>query len=86
MTRSDIHAWQTEVAKIISKLNALGDDMEESAFVNITEYNDLCNAIANLEKVADTLSILEERQTKKWHSMNQSRDWTDGFSNFINNL
>jgi uncharacterized protein YoxC len=68
MTRSDIHAWQTEVAKIISKLNALGDDMEVNRDIMVSEYNELCQAIASLEKVADTLSELEERQSKQYKS------------------
>jgi hypothetical protein len=68
MTRSDIHAWQTEVAKMLSKLNALGDDMEVNRDIMVSEYNELCQAIANLEKVADTLSELEERQSKQLKS------------------
>ncbi len=68
MTRSEIHAWQAEVAKIISKLNALGDDMEVNRDIMVSEYNELCQAIANLEKVADTLSELEERQSKQYKS------------------
>lgn len=77
MTRSQIHAWQAEVNKIIATLNALGDKMEVNNDVMVSEYNELCEAIAHLESVANTLSRLEERQ---------ARQWPDTFSNFINNL
>jgi uncharacterized protein YoxC len=68
MTRSDIHAWQSEVNGILDRLNTLGDDMEVNRDIMISEYNELCQAIANLEKVADTLSELEERQSKQFKS------------------
>jgi uncharacterized protein YoxC len=68
MTRSDIHAWQSEVNGIIDRLNTLGDDMEVNRDIMVSEYNELCQAIANLEKVADTLSELEERQSKQFKS------------------
>jgi uncharacterized protein YoxC len=68
MTRSDIHAWQSEVNGIIDRLNTLGDDMEVNRDIMVSEYNELCQAIANLEKVADTLSELEERQSKQYKS------------------
>jgi len=68
MTRSDIHAWQSEVNGIIDRLNTLGDDMEVNRDVMVSEYNELCQAIASLEKVADTLSELEERQSKQYKS------------------
>jgi uncharacterized protein YoxC len=68
MTRSDIHAWQSEVNGILDRLNTLGDDMEVNRDIMVSEYNELCQAIANLEKVADTLSELEERQSKQYKS------------------
>ena len=68
MTRSEIHAWQAEVNTIIARLNTLGDDMEVNRDVMVSEYNELCQAIASLEKVADTLSELEERQSKQYKS------------------
>ena len=77
MTRSDIHAWQSELNTILDRLNALGEQMDDNGSVYTTEYNDLCEAIAHLESVANTLSRLEERQ---------AREWPDTFSNFINNL
>jgi hypothetical protein len=77
MTRSDIHAWQTELNTILDRLNTLGEHLDNNGSVYTTEYNDLCEAIAHLESVANTLSRLEERQ---------ARQWPDSFSNFINNL
>ena len=68
MTRSDIHAWQSEVNGILDRLNTLGDDMEVNRDIMVSEYNELCQAIASLEKVADTLSELEERQSKQYKS------------------
>jgi uncharacterized protein YaaN involved in tellurite resistance len=68
MTRYEIHAWQAEVNTIIATLNALGDKMEVNNDVMVSEYNELCQAIASLEKVADTLSELEERQSKQLKS------------------
>jgi hypothetical protein len=53
---------------ILDRLNTLGDDMEVNRDIMVSEYNELCQAIANLEKVADTLSELEERQSKQYKS------------------
>lgn len=77
MTRSEIHAWQTELNTMLDRLNTLGEQMDNNGSVYTTEYNDLCEAIAHLESVQNTLARLEERQ---------SREWPDTFSHFINNL
>ena len=77
MTRSEIHAWQSELNTILDRLNTLGEQMDDNGSVYTTEYNDLCEAISHLESVQNTLNRLEERQ---------SREWPDTFDSFISKL